>query len=282
MAVSTIDNTFRTQFNDEFVMDFDRAPPRLKMCVNSRGVVGAETIKFDVVDPSQGVVQKGRDGKIPQVQLGLSQVSALNEKIYSGKFMESNFDLFRGNPNMKSAMRERGITAIGKGVDQKIIDTLDSSSVELSGTAGTLSTLGEVSKWLAVLWNKDIPDDDGNVFAVVTKNASLQLNRIDEFKSADYIDVKISEQAPLARVKRWQGVNWISHNGLTGRGTASAKCYLLHKSAIGHMLSGDPESHMFTDDDDNFGMWFAAVHAAAVCLPRGIVRYLHDDTAAFA
>lgn len=280
MAVSTIDNVFRTQYQDEFYMDFDRTVAKLRMCVNSRGVVNGETVKFDIVDPSDEAVEKGRNGKIPVSELGLSQVSATLKKIFK-KYEVDNFDLFRANQNTRSAMSARGIGSINKGIDQLIINILDSTSVEIAAASAPLSTLGGVSTWLSTLWNKDIPDDDGDVWAVVTKNASLQLNRITEFKSADYVDVKISEQAPLAKVKRWQGVNWISHNGLTGRGTNAAKCYLFHKSAIGHMISGEPKSHLYEDNDDNTGVHFSVMHAGAVCLPRGVVRLLHDDTAAF-
>lgn len=287
MAVSTIENTFRVKYMDEFKMDFERETAKLRLVTHASGVVEGSTVKFDIVDPSDTAIEKGRNGRVPASELGLSQVTATNKKIHK-KYQIDNFDAFRGNPNIRAAMSKRGISSINKGFDQLIIDTLDATSVDITGTgssgsAGALSTLALVMNWSAVLWNKDVPFDDGNVWAVVSPNAMAQLNRISEFKSADFIEKKIAAEAAPARVRYWQGINWMAHTGLTGRGTNSCKMYMLHNSAIGHMISGEPAPHLFdSEEDDYFGVRYDGTHAAAICLPRGVCRFYHDDTAAFA
>lgn len=279
--VSQIDNLFRIKFTDEFKYDFERDQALMKMTVRSDGVVMADTVRFDIVDPSDGAVEKGRDGKVPKSDLGLGQAIATNRKIHK-KYQIDNFDAFRGNPNIRAAMNKRGISSINKGIDQLIIDTLDTTTVEVAGGATTLSTLATVLTWTTSLWNRDVPND-GSVFAAITPNAEAQLMRVAEFKSADFIDVKpMIEGAKPQRLRRWLGVNWLVHTGLTGAGTSSARCYLYHSSAIGHHVSGEPAPHLFdSEEDDYFGVRYDATHAAAICLPRGIIRLLHNDTAAF-
>lgn len=287
MAVSTIENVFRTQYQNEFNMDYELEQAKLKMAVNNQGVVRGDTVKFDVVDPSDVALEKGRNGVVPASELGLSQVSATLKKHHK-KYKIDNFDEFRGNPNIRQAMSRKGIASINKSIDQLIIDALDATSVDITGTgasgsAGALSTLALVMNWSAVLWNKDVPFDDGNTWAVVSPNAMAQLQRISEFKSADFIDVKIIKDAAPAKVRHWQGINWLAHTGLTGRGTAACKMYMFHKSAIGHMVSGEPAPHLFSsEEDDYFGVRYDVTHAAKAILTRGICRFYHDDTAAFA
>lgn len=289
MAVFTFDATFRTKYQDEFKMDFERSMAKLKMAVRSDGVVRGDTVKWDVVDPGDTANVRGRNGAIPVSQIGFSQVTGTLLEHFK-KYQIDSFDEFRGNPNVRSAMSKRGIGSINRAIDQQIIDAMDASSTAItastngaSNQAAALSTLANVDHWLSFLLEADVPADDGEIWAVISVKAFLQMQRIAEFKSSDYIDYKPMPDMPTSRVLRWQGVNWLSHNGLSGKGTAACKMYMFHKSAIGHQVSGDPEAHAYYHEpEDRFETWFKAMHLAKTCLPRGIVQFYHDDTAALA
>lgn len=287
MAVSTIDATFRTLYQDEFKYDYERTTSKLKLGVRTDGVVRGETVKWDVVDPGDTANTRGRNGSIPVSQLGLSQVSADLAEEFK-KYSIDSFDEFRNNPNVRSAMSKRGIGSIVRAQDQKIIDAMDASSTAItastngaSNQAVALSTLANVNHWMSFLLTADVPFDDGEIYAVISVKASLQLQRIAEFKSVDYVDMKVMPDAPATKVLRWQGVNWIPHNGLTGKGTAACKMYMWHKSAIGHQDNGAPQAHpYYYEPEDRFEAWFKTIHVAKTVLPRGIVQFYHDDTAA--
>lgn len=287
MAVSTIDNTFRTIYQDEFKYDYERDTAKLKMAVRSDGLVRGDTVKWDVVDPGDTANTRGRNGNIPESELGLSQVSGTTAEIFK-KYRIDSFDEFRNNPNVRAAMSKRGRAAINRGIDQAIIDAADASATAIttstdgaSNQAVGLFTLKNVSYWMSFLLEADVPFDDGNIWAVISVKAALQLQRIAEFKSADYVDMKVMPDAPATKVLRWQGVNWLTHNGLTGKGTAACKMYMWHTSAIGHQVSGEPEAHpYYYEPQDRFEAWFKASHVAKTTLSRGIVRFYHDDTAA--
>ena len=88
---------------------------------------------------------------------------------------------------------------------------------------------------------------------------------------------------PVGQYREWLGVKWIRHTGLTGKGGATAKCYIYDMNAIGHQIDGEPQTHMYyEDEEDRYGTWVKTIHCAALVLPRGVYRAVHDDTASIA
>lgn len=275
-------NLFRTRYTDEFVMDFERgvSGSKLLATVNTRGTVQGDTVKFDLVDPGDEMVEKGRDGRIPASDLGLSQLTATWKRRHK-KFQIDDFDVWRGNPNSVKAMQERGLAACNRQIDQTIVDQLDAAT-NACASPTILSTLAEVSKWVETLANNDVDIDDGNVFGVISHRAWSQMLRIPEFKSSDYTEVKVMDRAYSVKMKTFLGVNWMKWNGLTGKTTSSSKCYLYHRSAIGHMLVEKvPQPIFFTNDEDEYaGVRYRVTDAAKLCLQRGVIQYVHNDTTA--
>ncbi len=287
MAVSTVDATFRTMYNDEFRFDFERDVAKLRLGVRSDGLQRGNSVKWDVVDPGDIANTRSRGGNIPISELGLSQVTGAPAEVFK-KYRIDSFDEFRNNPNVRSAMSKRGISSINRAIDQVIIDAMDASSTAItastdgaSNQAVSLSTLARVNHWMSFLLSNDVPFGDGEIFAAISVKAALHIQRIAEFKSIDYVDMKVMPDAPATRVMRWQGVNWLPHNGLTGKGTAACKMYMWHKSALAHQISGEPESHpYYYEPEDRFECWFKVMHVAKTVLSRGIVQFYHDDTLA--
>ena len=113
--------------------------------------------------------------------------------------------------------------------------------------------------------------------------------RIIEFKSSDYIPYDnrpaengVAKSNMPTSYRKWMDVNWVPFTGLTGAGTASAKCYMYHGTAVGHQISGEPEVHpYYFEPQDRWETWGKIDHATAICLTRGVVRFLHDDTQLF-
>lgn len=278
MTVNLITSQFRIQFMDEFKMDFDRTQALLRQTVNSNGLVRGDTARFDVVDPADIANVRGRDGAIPLSQLGLSQVTATVRENFK-KFQIDDFDLFRANPNTRTAMIKRGVGSINKAVDSLIINELDTTSTQVSGSAATLSTLGAVSQWIATLTNNDVPRD-GRIWAVITPNAELQMLKINEYKSSDFIRLenKPAAQDIVPGYRSWLGVKWLVHTGLTGRGSATCNMYMYHEDAIGHMIDGEPVAHpYYYEPEDRYECWVRVRHAVRAVLPRGICRFIHND-----
>ncbi len=283
MSINMVSDLDRTKFNDEFKVDFERDVSLLKKTTRNDGMPNAGTIQWDVVDPSDVALERTRDGDIPESQLGLSKVTAVPKEVFK-KYRIDTFDAFKSNPNIRTQHYKKIMSSINRAIDQLVIDQLDGTSVAInSGSAASFATLATVLDWTSTLWAKDVPND-GKVWGVVTPRAMAQFMRINEFKSVDFVTVRPAENGiPALGYRRWMDVNWMVHTGLTGIGTSTAKCYLYHESAIGHCISGDPEMHTyFYEPQKRYESYGSVMHAAKVCLPRGIVRAVHDDTAAFA
>jgi hypothetical protein len=284
MAVNQITAQFRTQYNDEFKYDYDREPSLLKQCVRNDGAQKGETVKWDVVGASDAANVRSRDGLIPVSQLGLSQKTGTMEEHFK-KFQIDSFDLFRANPNTRSAHARKGRASINKAIDQSIIDALDGSSNAInSGSAIDFGTKNTFLTWIAELMDDDV-DVNGNLWGLVTPKAWLQMETITEFNSIDYNEFKplVEGAPPVGQYRKWLGVNWLRHTGLTGKGTSAAKCYMFSGDAIGHQIDGEPMTHMYyEDEEDRYGTWVKVVHCAALVLTSGVQRAIHDDTAAIA
>lgn len=282
MAVNTMSATERSKYNDEFKVDFEREETLLKKSVRSDGLMQGGTIYWDVVDPSEEAQERTRDGDIPETQLGLSQVSATPAKVYS-KHRVDSFDAFKNNPNLRKMQYRKAVAACNRAVDQKIIDQLDTATNNINGSsASAFSALATFLDWTSDLWANDVPND-GRVWGVITPKAYAQMLRISEFKSADFVTVRPMENGiPAMGYRNWLDVNWITHTGLSGVGTATADCYIYHEVAIGHQIAGDPEVHpYYYEPQDRYEVWGAVSHAAKLCLQRGVIKAIHDDTAAF-
>lgn len=279
--VNQITSQFRSIYKDEFKFDFDRDVAKFKIATNQNGVIDGATAYFDVVDPADEATEKTRDGKVPKSDLGLSQVPATLKKIHK-KYQIDKFDLFRANKNTRAAMSKRGRGAINKGIDKEVIRKLDATTVVHPDGTVVASSLAVVQKAILVLQGKDVPFDTDEVFAAITPAFGQQLLRIPEYKSKDYTTVAaVDNPSWKMKVRNWLGVNWFEHNGLTGAGTATSNNFIFHRDAVGHLLSGEPQPHLFESDEDDYeGVRFDVMHAACVALPRGVIKIVHNDTAA--
>jgi hypothetical protein len=284
MAVNQITSQMRTKYNDEFKYVYDRKASYLKQTTNSQGVQNGSTVVWDVVGASDAANVRTRDGLIPVSQLGLSTATGTLEEHFK-KFNIDSFDLFRANPNTRTAQATNGVGSINKAIDQAIIDQLDASSNAInSGNAIDFGVKSTFLTWTTALQNSDVPWD-GRIWGVLTPNAWAQMETINDFVSIDFNAMKpLVEGAPPPGVFReWMGVKWIRHTGLTGKGGATAKCYIYHEDAIGHQINGEPQTHMYyEDEEDRYGTWVKVIHVAKLILTTGVYRAVHDDTAAIA
>lgn len=283
MSVNQISNIDRIGYNEEFKYVHERESSLLKKCVRSDGLQEAGVVKWDVVELSEEAQQRTRDGDIPNANLGLGQVSATPQEDYGGKYKIDSFDAYRTNKNVRTAQMRKAASACYRKMDSVIIDQLDTGTNAVSGSAVSFSTYGTILDWVSDLENLDVPTDDGNVWGVVTPKALRQMQRINQFISADFIEVKKLENGlPSIGYYRWLGVNWFSHTGLTGKGTSTATCHMFHSSAVGHQIAGDLDYHAYFYEPQNRYENYAVVwHCAKLVLPNAHIKAVHDDTAAF-
>ncbi|HBX94998.1 MAG: hypothetical protein GOVbin52_47 [Prokaryotic dsDNA virus sp.] len=284
MPTNNTESTMRIDYSDEWHQDFERSSTILKQAVSSSGIVKAKTVTFDVADTTGRAKTRQRDGELPYGRPDTNQVSKDLEEHFE-PYIIDDWDVFRNNSQLRKLYMEKAMAVINRERDAQIIEELDTTTTELSASASDFTALATFQAATNALYVNDIPSDDGKLWGVVTPTAYNRMMTIDEFSSADYVDVKpFVEGAPaVGRAKHWNGVNWLRHTGLTGFGTALAQCYLFHSSAVGHKDDGEPTFKAGEDEKHNqHWCWARTRHCAKVILPRGVIRIHHNDTAAFA
>lgn len=283
-VLSNIETTMRIDYSDEFHTDYQRMQTILKQGCKARSLPGAKTIAFDTAGLTGRAKQRQRDGQLPYGRPDTGQVTKDITEFFE-PYIIDDFDLFRNNSQVRNNMMVQAIGVCNREVDAQIIEELDTATQEVSASAVAFSSLGTFLDWQTTLFNNDIPSSDGKLWCVLTPAAYAQMMRINEFKSADFVDVKpFVEGAPSIGVaKYWMGCKFLRHTGLTGFNTATASCYMWHEDALGHADDGAPKFVAGMDEKHDQHYCYARVRQAAkLVLPRGVVRAIHDDTAAFA
>jgi hypothetical protein len=84
-------------------------------------------------------------------------------------------------------------------------------------------------------------------------------------------------------IYKWLGVNWIVHPELPGIGTATEKCFLYHKNAVGHAMNkaGLQVITKYDEVDDYTYHRVSAYMGATLLLNNAIVVMNHDGSAAY-
>ena len=90
-------------------------------------------------------------------------------------------------------------------------------------------------------WANDVPND-GEVYCIITPRYWSQLMTIDQFQREEYVsaDGMAWKQGPAVgrgRWKDWQGIKWKMQTGLPGAGSATAKVFIYHKTAVGYAIA---------------------------------------------
>lgn len=271
-----------TQFRSEFIAGFEARQALLRDAVTSESVIKGNTATFLVADSgSATAVTRGVNSRIPASDDNLTQTSATLVE-WHHKPIATRFNVFESQGDRSRIMQMNCMAVINRKIDDDIIGKLDTATLT-TGTATSATTL-MVNKALAGLGNNSVPMD-GNIFAVVTPAFNGWLNQIPEYASADYVNNR-----PLTGpggwtdkpgMKEWMGVKWIVSNRLTGTGTSSEKCYMFHKSAIGHAVDVDGINvgGGYNDEDDYFYVRCSVFMGSVLLQNSGVAQMLHDGSA---
>jgi len=186
-------------------------------------------------------------------------------------------DLSQGDQRQIMQLNSMGV--INRKIDDDIIAQLDTATINT--TPAATANVAMVMSALAELGLNDVKlEDEDNVFGIVTNSFWAYMMQTTEFASGDYVDMKWFS-GRNKRVWRWAGVNWIRHNRLTGKGTASEKCYIYHKDAIGHAMDKSRVSSIpgYNEEQDYHWVRTSGWFGSKMLQNSGVVQMLHDGSA---
>lgn len=269
------------QYRQEYIAAFEQGQSLLRSAVTTEAVIKGNTATF-LVSGTNGAtaVTRGQNGLIPARTPTNSQLSATLAEWHDLQQL-TNFDIFASQGDQRRIMQDGSVKVINRKIDADIIAALDNATID-TGTSATAS-VAMVLKSLAYLGDTgEVPvQEEENMFGVITNGFWAYMMQTTEFTNGDYVDVK-PFTGPTRKMYRWAGVNWIRHPNLTGVGTSTEKCYIFHRSAIGHAMEtgADLKTEIGYNGEHDYSWARASGFFGSKLLQNtGIVQMKHDGSA---
>jgi hypothetical protein len=236
---TSVANSFIKDFESEVHTAYQRMGAKLRLTVrNKTNIIGADTTFQKVGKGTAGT--KTRHGLVPVMNADHTPVNCTLADYYAGDWVDKLDELKTNIDEMKTTA-EAGAYALGRQTDSLIITALDGATNTSSVAIASL-TKAIATDWVMDLFARDIPSDDGNTWGLVSWQVWGALLLLPEFTSSDYIASSGMQFQTGVRPRMWLGVNWLPHSGLTVGAGGERKCYVYHKTAIGHASGADVSS----------------------------------------
>lgn len=277
------ETAFQRQYRQEMIAGFEVNQSLLRDTVTTEAVIKGNEAEFLVADSGGATaVTRGVNGMIPSRADDNTQTTVTLTE-WHDLVKKTRFNIFASQGDQRSLMQRTTMGVINRKMDADIITELNTGTVN-TGTATTAS-LALVLKSKTILQNADVPWDN-NLFGLITPAFEAYLLQIASYTSADYVDVKplsngMTGWADKPKAKRWLDINWIVHPTLPGKGTSAEKCFMYHRSAIGHAANSDGmNTAVGYDDEQDYSFARASVFMGTQILQNsGVVVMNHDGSA---
>jgi len=265
----------QTQFRQEFIAGFEQTKSLLRQSVTTEAQIKGNSAIFAVADSgSATAVTRGANGLIPARTDTIAQNTATLVE-WHDLVRRTDFDIFASQGDGRRLMRDTSMAVVNRKIDSDIL-TILATATQTTGTT-TTADLDLVMYAVTILGNNEVPMDN-NITGVITPAFYAYLMATAEFASADFVNNKPFTSGQM--MFRWAGVNWIVHPNLTGKGTNAEKCYLYHKSAIGHAVNtAGIQTKIGYDDEQAYSFARCSIDMGSVLLQNtGVVVITHDGS----
>lgn len=265
----------QVMYQDEFIAGFETRQSILRDTVTTETMTKGASTYFLISKPNRLAVTRGANGFIPASMDDLTQVQVtLQEK--HDLSQKTNFNVFAGQSDQRRIMQMESMGVINRDIDLMILATLATGTVNTGAAAVMSKSL--VNKAVTKLWNSKVPND-GQVYGLLSPAAWSYLSDVVGFASRDYVSDQPLVTGP--ETKRWMGVNWLMSPEVPGLGTSSAKCFLWHKSAVGHAVDTKQivSRADYNEEQDYSWARTSFYHGTAILQNSGVVVINHDDSA---
>lgn len=277
------DTAFQTQYRQEFIAGFEQKQSLLRDTVTTEAVIKGNTAVFLVADSGGAQAQtRGVNGFIPARADNLTQNSAVLRE-WHDLSRKSDFNIFASQGNQRQIMQDTTMGVINRKIDDEIITTLNTATNDTGGAAtGSVSMFQHAR---VILGNNSVPWDS-NITLLSTPAFLAYLEQAPEFANAQYIELRpYAGQDSSWRDKpmayRWRNCMIVEHPNLPGKATSAEKCFLYHKSSVGHAAdTKSMESKVGYDDEQAYSWARASINMGSVLLQNsGVVVINHDGSA---
>jgi hypothetical protein len=278
------ETAFQTQYRQDFVAGFEQNQSLLRGTTTTEVEVKGNTATFLVADSGNAsAVTRGVNGMIQARGDNLSQ-PAVTLVEWHDLVRKTGFNIFASQGNQVAIMQKTSMSVINRKIDYDIFTELNTGTVTAGATALTAS-LALVMRAFTVLQLAEVPWDS-NITGLITPAFYAYLMQVKEFNSREYIGKPQMDRADGAWRDKpvmfwWLNVCWVVHPRLPGVGTSAEKCFMYHKSAIGHAHdSGQLGAHVGFNEEQAYSWARSSAYMGSNLLQNdGVVVINHDGSA---
>jgi len=231
-----ISTAFIKQFEAEVHMAYQRMGSKLRNTVRQSNNVVGNQARFQKVGKGAAST-KSRHGQVNTMEVAHSTVDVTLADFYAADYVDT-LDELKTNIDERQVLATSAAAALGRKMDQLIIDVLDggSNSANIAhGSAGL--TLAKALTVYETFGEADVPDD-GQRYFVVSPAGWADLLQLDQFSRAEYVGEADLPFAGGMTAKKWLGFTFFTHSGLT-LASADRDCHAYHASALGLATGSD-------------------------------------------
>lgn len=275
---------FQTQYRQEYIAGFEQGQSLLRQSTTTEAVIKGNTAVFLVADSGgASAVTRGVNGRISPRVDNLNQNSCILVEWHDLP-QRTGFNIFASQGDGKRIMQETSLKVLNRRIDADIINELaNGTRIVNSNTA--VATPELVYAGLVGLQNNAVPWD-GNITLLCTPSFLMNLMKYPEFSKMTYAgDTPLKTGDGLWSDKpnafrHYLGFVIIVHPNLTGIGTDNAKCYMYHRSAIGHAMdtTGMNIAAGYHEEQDYYWSRASGYMGAKLLQNNGVVTFNHKDT----
>lgn len=277
------DTAFQIQYRAEAIAAFEANQSLLRDTVTTEVVIKGNQATFLVAGSgSATAVTRGVNGLIPARPDDLNQYTATLVE-WHDLVRKTGFNIFASQGNQREIMQRTTMGVINRKVDYDIYTELNTGTQD-TGAVQT-GSLALALRAKTILGNAKVPFD-GNISAAITPAFEAYLLQVPEFSNSQWVSRKPVESGETAfkdavGFYRWMGVNWVVQPDLPGVGTAAEKCFMYHKSAIGHAANKDGmQTPVGYNEEQDYSYARASIFMGSKLLQNtGIVVINHDGSA---
>jgi len=277
------ETAFQTMYREEFIAGFEQLQSLLRDTVTTEVQITGNVATFLVADSGGATaVTRGVNGLIPARGDNLSQPTATLVE-WHDLVRKTSWNIFASQGNQRAIMQQTCMGVINRKIDDDIITELNTGTVN-TGSA-VIADLGLVMKAKTILGNASVPWDM-NICALITPAFEAYMMQVTEFSSRDYVGGPPMDKAdPAWRDKPrgfyWLDMLWVVHPNLPGKATSAEKCFIYHKSAIGHAYNASNLQALAGYDEEQDYSWArcSIFMGSALLQNSGVVVVNHDGSA---
>lgn len=278
------DTAFQTMYRNEFVAGFEQHVSLLRATVTTEAQIKGNTAVFLVADSGTATaVTRGVNGRIPARADNLNQNSCVLSE-WHDLVRKTHFNVFASQGDQRAIMQMTSMGVVNRKIDDQIVTVLNTGTVAI-GSATQIPNVSFFQNARVKLSNASVPWDS-NITLLCQPSFLAYLEQAPEFANAQYVDLRPYagdtpswRDAPMAY--RWRNALIVEHPNLPGKGTASEKSFMFHKTAVGQAADVEGlQTPVGYDEEQDYSWARCSMFMGAVLLQNaGVVVMTHDGSA---